>query len=374
MDLVIFRPPYELTDRSDSALIKWANDILAKCSSSLRFYETTVDILRKFIEDSYLDVIFQKNKHIWLDASLIQPQGAYYGLDSRGNPLPGMLDFYGDGSLNGILENIGSVKSSITDTFVHAFSESILGKVTQCLTSVVFFSIPSSTTKSRFQLVTVLDVDTIPEWIPEIENIPVKQYLNRQRRELKKNISEIKKCIRKHVDYIYLGVTLFIEKEIGHLKENGIHETNVVLNLTDKNNPLIISFEPSLSESEKLHNRYETIYKNAFVGFATKHLQLHNIHYITLSEEACPRFSIQGANDTCALWSLYLFYVYILNGNRKYIYSRFEKVDVNTRHKVLSQFVYFAYTFCKNNSIQIGEYIDDKYAIGIFKYLGDVWK
>lgn len=47
--------------------------------------------------------------------------------------------------------------------------------------------------------------------------------------------------------------------------------------------------------------------------------------------------------STCAIWSLYLFYLYIFCPSRKTIYSILREIEMKSRDSILLVFIFFIY-------------------------------
>ena len=64
---------------------------------------------------------------------------------------------------------------------------------------------------------------------------------------------------------------------------------------------------------------------------------------ITFDMDQCPQINIQGHMRTCALWSLFIFYIYVLYPNRKAIFTTLKNMSSNDRNIVLMMFIYSIY-------------------------------
>jgi hypothetical protein len=60
--------------------------------------------------------------------------------------------------------------------------------------------------------------------------------------------------------------------------------------------------------------------------------------------DSCPRINIQGNIGTCALWSLFIFYAFVLYPNRKDIFETLRGMTPNERNLLLIIFIYTIYS------------------------------
>jgi hypothetical protein len=367
MDLRIFLPTDVLKSFDDKKLLEWANSIFKKCKSNKQFANNEIDTVKKIIGTTYLDVMFQKNKVLWFDAAFVQPHVSYCGLDYKGKPREDMIKFYKDMKNTGTITMIKEIVGGVKPEFLKSITELVLMKNTtrdisnvQCAGAMWFYS---KRTRGSFSLLPLLDEKDFPTFLEKIlgGKLALKTAAMFYTRNNKKHLQDILKCIKDKTQYIYINLNLAISADT-------LHASNVILDMTDPQSPKLISLESSAGGSEE-EVWFEFILSSSLKKFAREQLHLQNVQYITFSDEGCPRFSIQEEQDTCAIWSLYLFYLYILNKDRKKIYSALQKLNVNQRHQIIAQFVFFV----GDNFTGGGWKRSDPEFYPLFKYLGEVW-
>lgn len=157
----------------------------------------------------------------------------------------------------------------------------------------------------------------------------------------------IEKAKKGLVKFIYYGVGWLIEK-IPQLKvlEPSPHKSAVILDFTkyEKTKTVDVLFmETSISEDKKeLWLEAEIILIDSIkndieINFGLK------CNIVTFDLENCPRIDIQGSAGTCAIWSLYIFYLYIFYPSRKTIYSILREIEMKSRNSILLVFIFFVY-------------------------------
>ncbi len=160
-----------------------------------------------------------------------------------------------------------------------------------------------------------------------------------------KAITFIRECFLTKVKFISINIYLVITES--HVRgdiyiPNTLHGSNVIIDLTNPKSIKLLSLESSITGGSKylvFENTYGKGLEKIFNKIFNK-----TITYVSFDKDTCPRFDIQGDADTCAYWSIYLFYMYILNdGDRTKIYRILQKVDVKYRNRILSQFIYYIY-------------------------------
>lgn len=163
--------------------------------------------------------------------------------------------------------------------------------------------------------------------------------------------SRIKLCIDKakkgDVRFVYYEISLIIEKipsmTILENDEN-FHRTAAVLDFgeydkTKKAKVYVI--ETSINDKElESWKKLEDIINHSLIQDIEVNLGI-NCDLITYDMDNCPRINIQEKLETCALWSLFLFFVFIFYPNRRNIYIIFSKMNQLERNKVLGVFIYY---------------------------------
>ncbi len=155
---------------------------------------------------------------------------------------------------------------------------------------------------------------------------------------LRQCINDAKKGIVRYVyyDLAYLRDTIPEET----LTYTSYHATSVILdfekyNLTGKAG--ILFFDSSYK-----HDVEYNTFSKAVLGGIQFDLKTNiglNTEIISFNLGLCP--GIQGSGSTCAIWSLFIFYIYVLNPDDRMILQTLYLLDQNERDKILAHFLYY---------------------------------
>ncbi len=166
-----------------------------------------------------------------------------------------------------------------------------------------------------------------------------------------KNIKNVKECIEKAkkglIKFIYYEISWIIEDMIDlQIFLPSLHRSNVILDFSEYDKTEIVNvlfMETSISE-ENLNYwlKAETILIDSVKNDIENNLGL-KCNIITFEAESCPRFDIQGEFGTCAIWSLYIFYLYIFCPSRRTIFNLLNEIDIRSRNDILLFFIFFVY-------------------------------
>ena len=200
-----------------------------------------------------------------------------------------------------------------------------------------------------FTFLTDIDLDIINE-IEDGRDI-LKNSKNALFKNSLKNIKNVKKCIEKAkkglIKFIYYEISWIIEnmKELKFFLPS-LHRSNVILDFSDYDKTEIVNvlfMETSITE-EYLYYwlKAETILMDSVKNDIENNLGL-KCNIITFEAESCPRFDIQGDFGTCAIWSLYIFYLYIFCPSRRTIFNLLNEIDIRSRNDILLFFIFFVY-------------------------------
>ena len=177
------------------------------------------------------------------------------------------------------------------------------------------------------------------------------------------NKIKTKKCIDDAknglIRFVYYEINWVIEQvdEIKYFKFNSsedtmFHRSNVILDFVNYNKTKIVDviyMETSIEDTcySDIWVNVENILLDSIKNDIVSNLELE-CNIITFDSEDCPRVNIQGSYGTCALWSIYLFYLYIFYPSRKEIFSILYKIDIRSRNDILLFFIFFVYKTCKD--------------------------
>ena len=285
--------------------------------------------------------------NLYLEKILIHPQGEYYGLNKNKTPTSALLSFLSDLNNVGTLMDIKSMGNE-PQNFAK-INEAILGNLAKesgCVTSLFVHNKPSKEMKKAFDLILFSDDNQDDNYKYFQVWITKRKTLRRILDITQKSISRLKECYDNGAKYISIGIQLIITNEYVHSDviyiPNSAHMTQIFLDITDRDDVRVILLEPSITGGKEKYEIFEREFSREIVKIVRKILGTDNIRYITFAQEACPLFSIQGLSGTCVYWSLYLFYLYILNNrDRSKVYQILKNVDLKYRNRLLSQFIYY---------------------------------
>jgi hypothetical protein len=119
-----------------------------------------------------------------------------------------------------------------------------------------------------------------------------------------------------------------------------IHAYQVLINNKQQNDGMFYGYSIDSSSSQNL--MHTTLLDKTYEIILSHELQ-KPIKMISLTEEGCPNFSIQGETDLCAIWSFYLMLLYILNPTktRKDIYLSLDRLGATNRNRLIIMFLYY---------------------------------
>lgn len=226
--------------------------------------------------------------------------------------------------------------------------------------------------KNKFSFLTDINLTVIKLIKDERPNL--KKYKNIILKQNTDNLKKIKDCIKKAknglIRFIYYEMNLIIE----NIADSDLfiptnHRSNVILDFIDykKTNTVNVLFVDTNIDFTKEWTYIENIIIDSIQNDLKCNLDL-NSNIISFDMEECPRFNIQGHLGTCAIWSLYTFYLYTFYPNRKIIYSILKDLDLKSRNDILLFFMFFIYDNYKNNI----QKIDKKYLENIENFSNDI--
>lgn len=177
-----------------------------------------------------------------------------------------------------------------------------------------------------------------------------KSYISLSKKQIG-DTTRIKLCIEKakkgDVRFVYYEISLLIEKipSITILEDDEtLHRTAAVLDFGEYNKikkAKVYVIETSIDDKAlKSWKKLEDIINHSLIQDIEVNLGV-NCDLITYDMDNCPRINIQENLSTCALWSFFLFFVFIFYPNRSNIYIIFSKMNQLERNKVLGVFIYY---------------------------------
>jgi hypothetical protein len=268
-------------------------------------------------------------------SGIIYPQGSNYTFDKKKE----FDQFLQDENFAMTLSFIKHLIMSQTYNQRFDLLATTILKDSLCKTDVVIVGEPVDNENIRFTTEITLE-NLVPRFIMSI-NLLIN--MNSRFRET------LSQCLRQKTRFIYLNIMLIINKTYvkTDIVDDTTHSTVFILDTKLKK---LIYLEPSVSGAEDHWILFEKMIVNGVTQVIQEATQM-KLQADTMQEETCPRINIQGQSDLCAYFSLYMVFLYILNGSRKTIFHHFNSVSQKERYKELSEFIFFIFNFVKQNKI-----------------------
>lgn len=173
-----------------------------------------------------------------------------------------------------------------------------------------------------------------------------------------KTDEQTKKCVNDAknglIRFIYYEISWIIENidELKYFEKSScpmLHRSNIILdflNYKDTKIVNVLSMESSISQGNLNWIYVDKLLLDSIKNDIEVNLGL-KCNIITFEIEECPIVNIQGNIGTCAIWSLYFFYLYTFYPSRKEIFSMLKNIDIKSRNDILLFFIFFVYKNCK---------------------------
>jgi hypothetical protein len=157
----------------------------------------------------------------------------------------------------------------------------------------------------------------------------------------------INRCIQEKYQIIRLHVAFIIFKSPASYRitipgNYLAHASQIIIDLISKRAFVLessINTVPSGVYLESLKDESLEVFLQQYID---PELQVEPINF-----ETCPAIKLQGKSGLCAVWSVYLFLLYILNPDltRSQIYNIFNEYTQKERDLVILQFLYYISSF-----------------------------
>ena len=181
------------------------------------------------------------------------------------------------------------------------------------------------------------------------------------------NYERAKKCIENakkgFVRFVYYEVSLVIEKipSVNLFVETNIHRSAAILDFGEYDKTKrakVYAIESSIDTKQViLWKKVENIINHSLIQDIKVNLGI-NCDLITYDMDMCPRINIQQELPTCALWSIFLFFIFVFYPNRNNIFTILSKMDHTEKNKVLGFFIYYYgtkfNTIIKSRDVEFG--------------------
>jgi serine/threonine protein kinase len=149
------------------------------------------------------------------------------------------------------------------------------------------------------------------------------------------------------IKYIYNTCNFVIENipsvkdsKLFSMKDNKImHRNIIVIKFLSSTNVELYYLESAMKDNLKWVKLEQCILDSVKFNLQDKYNL--NVKIITFEMDSCPRFDIQEDGPTCNLWSFFLYFIYMLNSNRKIIFETLKQMTIKERNKLLLYFLYF---------------------------------
>lgn len=206
-----------------------------------------------------------------------------------------------------------------------------------------------------FAFLTDLNVNVIDKIINERKILT--ENINGLLQNKIKNDLKTKECINSakngSVRFVYYEISWIIEntKNLKYFETSGgpiLHRSNVILDFVNYKDTKIVDvlyMETSIVDNPNWYN-VEEIFLDSIKNDIRSNLELE-CNIITFDSESCPRINIQGDYGTCAIWSLYLFYLYTFYPSRLEIFNMLNKINIRSKNDILLFFIFFVYKTCR---------------------------
>jgi hypothetical protein len=221
----------------------------------------------------------------------------------------------------------------------------------------------------------------VPKNDKDVENRPI---MSKQRQSLyTKSVDYLKtardcvtRAIKDKISYIFYEVSFILEDipiRTILTPGNQLHRSSVILNFKNYKETGIVDvyyMETSIEDTQ-IDQWY--ILENIILESIKQDIEVNlglKCNIITFDMDQCPQINIQGDIGTCALWSLFIFYIYVLYPNRKEIFTTLKNMSSNDRNILLMMFIYSIYRL--ESSLIYDTVIDRemyKDVIGQFRYI-----
>lgn len=204
-----------------------------------------------------------------------------------------------------------------------------------------------------FTFLTDLDTNVISK-IKNGERQYLTKYFHSFLKNKTKNDAQTKKCIESAkkglVRFVYYEINWIIEyfSGIKYFLEPDcpmLHRSHVILDFLNYKETKIVDvlfMETSISEENAIWFYAEQLFLDSVKNDIESNLEL-KCNIISFENEDCPKINIQGVFGTCAIWSLYFFYLYTIYPSRKDIFNMFKNIDIKSRNDILLFFIFFVY-------------------------------
>lgn len=209
--------------------------------------------------------------------------------------------------------------------------------------------------KYKFSDTAFILLTDVPSSNDKISFLKERTILNKKSREnmYKRYISttlESKKCIdnslKKGVNYVNYEVSFIIDDipPIEYLVKGNatLHRSSVILdfrNYSKTNTVDVYYMETSVKERSYAWVKFEEIVMEAIKQDIEVNLG-YKTNIISFEMDSCPRINIQGDTGNCAIWSLFLFYAYVLYPNRKALFEQLRSMSNTDRDLLLVIFIF----------------------------------
>jgi len=272
-----------------------------------------------------------------INNDLLLPQGKNYGLDGNLKPDQGFTEYLLNGDKIANTLNFLKLISVGESADYDELAIEVLGDNMICKSQLWLFGEGDGHT---FKL-------TLHATAQNMSHLTVnKKTIDALNRINERSIQTLKNCLSGTHRYVYINTNCVMNKNIwSHLHEDTLHSSTFIVSKQSGNHPVLLQIESSITGGE-LYNVYLEI-MTASIMDLIKTLGYSNITYVSYEADSCPMYNIQGETGTCTYFSIYLIFLYILNGSRSKIYNTMHNITLEDRLRSLSQFIYYVYNTMK---------------------------
>lgn len=345
-------PKAEILKMSNSYLYNWITQICPELEgNNIKF-----KIIRQIIKDKYRPIV---------ENLLIQPFPKNFGLK---NNVPTK-------EFEHFLEPANLLKIASAFSFIFATqteSENLLKsllptKKILCIGSILMYS---QDTGQMWKLTDEIDCnlpylqyinDYINVYDPSLDTIKLKEFCEILKIDQTNEVRHIKECV-KTADILYVALRIRVVKTVrtsetlkfGSQDFIG-HAVPLIVDL--KSSPITAYIlDPSVNEPSKSADVLLSVLEQGTLA-TIRRIIGEKVKLVALSDDRCPRFSIQGLTDLCATWTFYLVMLWILNYpvSRVDIYKTLQRYDQEDRDRLILRFMFYIYT--KNELVRNYDFI-----------------
>lgn len=190
----------------------------------------------------------------------------------------------------------------------------------------------------------------------------------------------IKNAIKNKEMFVYYELNLIIEpisSALYFIDKSNIHRVGLILSFLkyDINKTVDVFYmESAVVENNSLSAQLEQIIFESIKNDLKYNLDIKKVNIISFELEDCPRINIQGRSNTCAIWSLFLFFVFVSTPNRKIIFKTLQSMTQYERDKLLIVFICFVAIHQKISNEKLDSHPTLNYSVDYLqKYRNDFY-